>query len=487
MGATVPKETYQKRAAEPDFDFEIKRAYVQKIITTFPADMIARAYAAVLSATCGADQTPFGLKKFGFRFAGLALILVAAKSPLRAWLLLAMLCCFCGYTSIQYALRHAFHTSFIPFFFLGFLVHHAITCFFQHLPARNKNACPSQPPHADTRFIRPIGRAVIWTLLTILLFYIPWDIAARFQHYRVEKIRATYESVPLETVEHTRLRWNNRTLIAPKKTIEAKGFEGKCLLADFRVGILAVSFENVQGPLELRAIYEWENGIGDFGGPLNIAVRRQDEGSGPVILYFPVHEKINSNTDWSRFLGLTMSESALDGFTGLYHVENLDELSLLFNMLLPENKANFIYNQPLSIPWNGRSWKPYSAGSRHGECVNFEKITTALNNKNLQQATLLAQQATTSCQGSIRLTLLLAETKEKAEHIDEANHILADFLETFPHVSAAYRQIDQFFEKNGGVSRRISGWTAIAETFPDLELASVYLAEAQQTAHPQSP
>lgn len=485
MGATFPKSEYQERAAEPAFDVEVKRAYVNKIIMTFPADMLSRAYAAVMNTISGLTQTPIKVEKYGLWFTGIALLLIAANSPLRAWLLLAMLCCFCGYTSIQYAVRHAFHTSFVPFFFLGLLLQQVTTYTLRQHPIGKQHTEASKQKQTKPNALRLCFHAALWFLLTATLFYLPLAIAKHIQHGKVETIRTTYKSAPLEQVDYTRLRWDNRPLIAPTATIKSEGFTGKCLLADFTTGILVASFDNLldKDLKEFRAIYEWKDGIGDFGGPLNVHVRSKNNATGPVSLYFPVHEKIHDAANWSRFIGLSMSETAQASFKGLSIVKDISTLSLLFNMLIPEEEDRFIYNQPLSIPWKGRSWTKYHAGSFLTGYSSAWQIQNAIDGNNLHRAKELAQNATKNYQGSIIFTLLLAECLEFEGNTPEVHRIIGTLLATFPEVSTAYEQVDRYLDRHGGVTRKISGWSAIITDFPKLTAAKTYLDNAQAASN----
>ncbi len=470
LGATFPESVYQERAAEPDFDFEAKRAYVQKIIWTFPADMLSRAYAAVMRTTVGITPTPFGIARYGFWFTGIALILIAAQSPIRAWLLLAMLCYFCGYTSIQFATRHAFHTSFVPFFFLGFLLHHGSL----HLWRWRRYNNPGEQTTTEPLW-RPYCRAILWVLVTVALFYMPLMAAQQMQYKKVEELRVVYESAGLEAVGHKILIWEGKPLIAPTETVRASGFEGQCLLADFETGIVVATFENAPLPLNLNATYEWRGGIGDFGGPLHIS-QQNGEHSFTGSLYFPVHEKTNYGTDWSRFVGISMPEDIAPCFRGLYKVKNLTDVNLLVNMLITDEKDNFAHFQQLSIPWSGgASWSPYPFGSGLSLQNDSIQIETCIADNESTRAIALAKKALEQHPGSILFTTLLAEAYELKGETRESYNICTALLQLLPGVPAAYAELDDFFERQGGATRRLDMWSTIHKDFPTLVSAKKYL------------
>lgn len=473
LGATFPESVYQERAAEPDFDFEAKRAYVQKIIWTFPADMLARAYAAVMRATVGITPTPFRIGRYGFWFTCIALVLIAAQSPIRAWLLLAMLCYFCGYTSIQFATRHAFHTSFVPFFFLGFLLHHGNALFWRW---RRYNIL--EEPTTTEPLWRPYRRALLWVLVTTMLFCVPLMAAQQIQYKKVETLRIAYESAGLEALGHEMLIWDGQPLITPTETVRASGFEGQCLLADFATGIVVAAFENAPPSLNLHAVYEWKGGIGDFGSPLHISQQNREH-SFTGSLYFPVHEKTNYGTDWSRFVGLSMPEDVASCFRGLYKVKNLTDVNLLVNMLIAEEKDNFAHFQQLSIPWSGDvSWSPSPFGSGFSLQNDAMQIESYIADNDSARAIVLAKKALEQRPSSILFTTLLAEAYELKGETQESYNACTALLQLLPEVPAAYAELDSLFNLLGGSTRRLDMWSKILVDFPTLPLAEEYLRKA---------
>ncbi|MCK5860979.1 MAG: hypothetical protein KAH38_00750 [Candidatus Hydrogenedentes bacterium] len=464
-GITFPKSIYQKRAADPTFDFEVKQAYVQKIIMTFPADMLARSYAAVLSIIVGITQTPFGIEKYGLWFVSIALVLIASRNPFRAWLLLALLCYFCGYTSIQFTLRHAFHTSFVPFFFLGFLLHHM--CYYLGEKAGFKYFAIKTSNKKEKLNWIICRRTTIWLLLTIIIFYTPLLAAQHLQHKKIEELRRSYETADITPVNYKILQWDGKPFVAPTESIRIKSFEGKCLLEDFEMGILVAAFDNINMTMELHAIYEGQGGIGDFGGPLTVSVLKNEQ-TCPGKLYFPIYEKTTYRTDWTRFAGLSMSEEAISSFQGLYRVKDRNHVGLLANILLPDDKKEFCYNQYLSIPWNGKVQYPYAFNKNFFPVVQRMKIQHYLKEENFSKALELAAKMLKQRPGSIIFTLLLAEAQERSGAMEESYKTCANLLMLFPNIPASYEQLDLYFDKQGGVQRRVAGWSSILTHTPTL-------------------
>ncbi len=128
----------------PEYEM-IGRAYLWEIVKRFPADIVLRAYAAVLRVldelrVPANNPAPRGITSpllvwacrarvfvlsalvgSGRYYTGLALALVGSQSLRLGFFALFMLLYFAGYTGIQFNLRHCFHLQFISLWVLGFL------------------------------------------------------------------------------------------------------------------------------------------------------------------------------------------------------------------------------------------------------------------------------------------------------------------------------------------------------------------------------
>lgn len=478
MGATFPKHIYQERAAEPAFDQEVKDAYVRKISFTFPADMISRTYAAILRATVGISPTPLGIESFGFWFALMALLIIAAQSPFRAWIALGILCYFCGYTSLQYAPRHAFHLCFVPFFFLGFLIQQGLNYFRDNRLLGVDADTQIVPWHK--RLQKPLLRAFVWFVITLVSLGLPLSAAKTFQRQNVTALRDSYASAPLEPLPHIIMAWGNYSIAVPTFPIGAEGFNGKCLLEDFRSGIVVATFQNVKMPLNIRAVYEWSGGIGDFGGSLNVAISGQEPL--PAKIFFPVHEKTSYTSDWSRFIGLAFPSKQLAFFEGLYKVKTLENITLMPNLAIPENPSKFIFNQQLHFPWQGAKTKTTPYPPDLDLQPKITQIQENIRNRELDTAFTLTKSEMNKHPGSILFPLLLAEILELQGHEEESYAVCVEVLKSFPNLSVVYALVDDFFFRHGGNSRRHVMWASILQEMPDAVLAHKYAADVGQTA-----
>ncbi len=481
LGAAPVEQPYSIYADAPHYDQKMKRAYAQTIMKTFPADMLSRAYAAVLRIASGIVAAPGSPERYGVWFVAAGLLMVASVHPVRAWLLLAMLCYFCGYTSLQFAIRHAFHTSFVPFFFMGFVAHHGG----RHITGATINMF-----RPKRHVLRLFGcgrlrllciRLACWSVITAAAFAIPLQVALLWQANNVAALRHHYENASVTPVEHTTLMWDGRVLFAPMETIAAEKIEDAGLLANFNSGVLIAAFSNVSVPLDLRAVFEWDGNTGDFGGPINVSLSL-DGPPEKARLYFPVHEQaVDGGEHWSRFVGLSMSEGTAALFDGFYRADDLRDFSLLINMLLPETDERFLPAQQVSVPWTGKDWAPYYPyGAAYDLPVFAQTIKALLATSRPEHAVNEAAAALERYPGSLLITLLLAEALEQTERQQQAYEQCLSLLAMFPELPVVYEQVDIFFDKHGGADGRHNAWSKVIEDNPTLQKARAYLVRAEQ-------
>jgi hypothetical protein len=121
----------------------IARRQAELLYTTLPADVLTRAYGSVLALLCGAVRENirddayrpmlgplkrlraplhFPLLYLGFPLALLGFALMAARSPWRAFLSLAVFLYFLGYPSLSFQPRHVFHLTLACWWFPIFLL-----------------------------------------------------------------------------------------------------------------------------------------------------------------------------------------------------------------------------------------------------------------------------------------------------------------------------------------------------------------------------
>lgn len=121
-------------------------AYYRHIVTTFPADILTRAYSSVLQMielpfhqfqppiSAYESSRLYRLRawllepehRWGLAAAGAAVVMAGTSSLRLALALALLLAYFCGYPSIQFQQRHFFHLEFAGFFILGFVIQQLI-------------------------------------------------------------------------------------------------------------------------------------------------------------------------------------------------------------------------------------------------------------------------------------------------------------------------------------------------------------------------
>ncbi len=472
-GITFPREVYRERCNEPEFDLEMKQAFVFEMAKTFPADMLARAYAAVLRLATAIINSNHPIMREielrGLWFVVVGLLLLAAGSPIRASLALGLLCYFCGCTSIQFAIRHAFHMSFVPYFFAGFV-------FYRVWSALLRRGRPCPAACAKSRGVR-LAVAVAWGVAVMFLFYAPLLAARAVQTANVDTLHRGYAEAVLEPVAYETFEWNGRALFAPIEGRPCRLCQTMGMIYDIQTRHLAASFKQVDRPLDLLLAYEWEGLPWDFSAPATFNLAKN---AYPADLhyFFPVHETTTC-TDWNHFVGLSLPLDQAHLFTGFYQVADIEALGLLMNMVVPSDDSQFQSFQRLRLPWNGSEWTSYRVYDDFDPFSIVMDINGRLSQGAVDEAVDLARRALEQRPHSIQFTFLLAETLERAGQGEQAEAMCLELIDLYPNSFVLTARLNRYFEERGGAARRAQAWSAILETHPDYECAAAYLAQAQ--------
>ncbi len=479
-GVTLPVEAYRERSNDPEFDDIMKRAYVLGMAKAFPADMLTRAYAAVMRIATSVIRSENALSRFaesrGLWFAGAALMLAAGADPLRAGMILALLCYFCGVTSLQFAFRHVFHMSFVPYFFAGLTLQMVgLTCL-KGIRAFSASGVSSLASINRRKFFNYLMRMTLWAVITFAAFYCPLRLARVWQGHNVSVLRDSYARAARVPVKHKVLSWDSRVLFAPTEGRPCHECQTTGLIFNIHTRFLVAEFTDVTEPLDLYAVYEWQGGAGDFSSPFSYTLR---DGDGPVNLryYFAVHEPTTCD-DWSRFVGISLPEEQARHFNGFYQVLDVEPLGLLIHMAVPDDGARFIDAQRLDPPWSGAVWSPYEMFRFNALAREFE-IRGLLAANDPEAAVETAGAVLAQRPYSIQFTFLLAEALEQAGHVEQAYWRCMDLLDHFPDSFVLYARLDRFFDARGGAQRRADEWAALSARRPDLDCARSYLEKAR--------
>ena len=194
-----------------DYDV-VSWQYLRHILTTFPADMLTRVYAAVLRVLDLPFQVidpPFtghavlvyqararilGALQQSGPFLAAAFVLVLGWSSLRLALFAVFITMyFGGYPAIQFGARHYFHFEFITWAILAFLVERAV-----HLSvALVRKVRTAEPKRTRGPWpIRNIRRIAVCGALVATLLLVPLAALRRYQNGRVTRLLQSYVTSP---------------------------------------------------------------------------------------------------------------------------------------------------------------------------------------------------------------------------------------------------------------------------------------------------
>ena len=363
LGYTMPQETFmdtRDQMAALEREYFIKSAYVLFIVKTFPADMLTRSYAAVLRTVTGVRGNRFRIfrivEKFSFIFLIVSFLIIAAISPYKAWQLVLFLCFFCGYTSLQYSQRHAFHMSFTAYFFSAFALHHILSCVCRLL----RRHSIAEVGNIVYGYRRKCLMAFGWLVVTCLLFFIPLKIAGILQERSVYRLSENYRQAPRKALTYRQARWEGNALFVPEDTFPCYDCKINKDAPWARTRVLMARFKSGDAILNPAVAYEW-----DIPGPelrgAGIVHTREGVSTGFIDYYFVVH-LTDTCAEWNRFAGLLLPDDQADRLEGLYEITDLQGLGGLFHITLPENMEAFVPRQRVQLPWPCAFPEPYDFG-----------------------------------------------------------------------------------------------------------------------------
>jgi len=323
---------------------QVGKAFLFDTITTFPADLLTRAYAAVLWVIQGGTlQWPAAA--FFFRLGpwlmAAVLVLLSCHSLRLAWLALLLSLYFCGYVSVQVMYRHCFHLSFVPFWLFGFLVDrllHALTTqshFILH---------PSSFILHPSSFIPPLRRMALFCLGAGLLIFVPFYALRAYQCYAVDNLLEKYASADLESLESEATPLGDCVLLRPTKGLPSQSWPLAPYVWQSQDEYLVAAFAANAQWRHFWIRYETQHGANNYSQPIRLPPTGEAE-TRKTKYFFPVYERAIFPSDripgWGRFAGLALSKDRQADFEGFYRVKNADQFSLLLNMAVPEDRAFF--------------------------------------------------------------------------------------------------------------------------------------------------
>lgn len=335
---------------------EAGRVFFLDVLRTFPADVIGRAWAAVLASFQIQERAPeelagtpiidnefitrwsaqwrplaIMLARGGILFAVAGLLGLAALRLRPAFAALALTLYFCGYLSILFQFRHAFHVGFVALWYLLLCVHLALW---------GMRALYAAAPRAQgLAYKRGAVRAVAFALAVTLGFALPFGAARIWQHRAVGALAAAVIHAPREAIPLGRHPGDGGLYAVPETPLPELAGAEELPRMTVPYAYLAAEFTGAGEPFCMVICY------GDAAGKVGHTERIWYAGGarGETLRYFfPVYRwaevvppeegfYLNIEPKFARthFLGVWIAEPFTGRFAGLDRVIQPDNLRLL--------------------------------------------------------------------------------------------------------------------------------------------------------------
>ena len=364
------------------------RKMFRELAATFPADVIARWYGATALILRGSMVEDFGaygmvapnaaltaclslhrpladyLGRWGFWCGVGALLAIGAMDVRLGFAVFCFVLYFCGYTSLSFGWRHAFHLQVVTLWGPAFLLGQAFRIlaadgFVRNPSARNRLFTWVKAPWKDTR--RVLKRVTMLGILCCLLLGIPLGVARLYQRHTVDRVIDRYEAADLEALEWEARRSDDPTAPADGILYCPKSIPGLACPppSDYprwrrflrpadvpcfgiRTEYLVAEIEVPEGDTFITVKYADGPEIFDYWHPY---LRTPEEQGKTFRYFFPVYEytaefrAANWPVQLPSFLGLAVHPDAR--LTNLYRVRNKKDFPLVMGVWLPSDRDNF--------------------------------------------------------------------------------------------------------------------------------------------------
>ncbi|HOV74286.1 MAG TPA: hypothetical protein PK967_09980 [Candidatus Hydrogenedentes bacterium] len=340
---------------------QVGRRMVCDLAALYPADIVARWYGAALRCIRGLqgknasfDASVMGMRKsaalhaplarhlraYGVYYAAAAFLAISLHG-MRMGLAAAIIpLYFCGYTSLAFQMRHAFHLDFAAYWPAGFLLSLLVRFADGWIRGKSPRAALAAAglPHAPAGTL--VARPILATILLAVLLGAPLYAARKYQTSAMAPIIMNYRNAALEPIPMIQQQdADGRILIAPARMPDV---ERAWLAPDVFAHYFAIDFEcanNRSAPVRLGFRYK----------PADAAWDREDdlpewENLSTVRYFFPVfdfspHYRKNAWEPIADFQGIAVPDSLRP--IGFYRVRDLAPFPLLMHVWLPGDPAMF--------------------------------------------------------------------------------------------------------------------------------------------------
>jgi hypothetical protein len=352
----------------------IARLCAAELIATFPADVLTRAYGAVFKMLRGVNSTnnrgeasddlmtSFArlrapiidhLQGMGPLYATIVFLLLASRNVWFAFGALALVLYFLGYPSIEFQMRHAFHLSFIAFWFPLFLLQTLWSKWrgrremeleeLTDAPAGLEAMLPGE------RQLAPLRKALSFLAAVSMMFALPLWAAREWQQRQVSPILDAYADADLEPLRTREEPQPMGVLHLPDGAELFAELQGENALADllpplrapdFAVEYFAADLECSGVPVGVRFRYESIESYFEGGTDYRPDPERPQQ---TMRLFFPAFQFSDHfaaaypQNIFPKFRGLELPEGMR--LKQLYRVRNPRDFPFLMTMWLGEDRS----------------------------------------------------------------------------------------------------------------------------------------------------
>jgi len=455
----------QPRASKAAVDHLIE------IATVFPADLATRGLAAVryvlknpcmrlgpakglglnvdnkVIAVAHGIHAPLAQHFDGFGlFYAAGFLLLAVMADLRlGWILFLLLLYICGYTSIQFQLRHAFHLGFLPLWFLGFWLDRLWFAGNRLRDAEMRRSVRVVLFSPRRWWCPQTRRAMASCGVAAAMIAGPFYALRAYQDRAVGRLEEAYRQAELIPLAVEQIVQDDWILFRPERCPGERLPEtpGDGLPSwTVHTQYLAVDFAPDLSEHLMDIAYDQSEMFIPFDKIVSI---RTDAGihGGVTRFFFPVYEfylPISDVPGQSRFLGVRVPSEQAGDIQAVYCVRNPDDFPLLLNLTLPPDAGLFRRHVTM---WGG--------GTRVEEPIERRKA--------VQMAKGHACLAAGDFEGAVR-------AYRTAIAVDPFNSPIAhDALDS------AYTSREDYFG-------RVTEWRAMVSTYPENARAYYHLGRA---------
>lgn len=493
-------------------DARAERAWVLRALRTFPADAITRGYGSVLrtlgfgdvygapsytafSDVMGKIYRPVAswLHWLGPMLAAAVLLLIGARDFWQGGLIAFLLLYFCGATALECELRHAFHLCFIPFWFLGFMLH------------AGRLALRKCGRVAGLSVRRTGGLA----LLAAVVCGAPLGAARMYQHQTTGRLFARYAAAdlePLETQPEALANWvlfrqtsrpvdetmqDVRRPVSALLLAQALGPEpfSTALLhtglllwmtpeypeGHTQTHYLAADFDAISQDRVVLLKYETDGppAENDFSQP--VWVKGTSTASGVIRYFFPVYQVVIKGGR-NRFVGLAVPREQASAFRGLYAVRELDDFPLLLNVSLPADWT-------AAPRWETLNWDSDWSRYYRAETRGLDHMAAAKAAQGKTQRAILLYRAAIARRPRPYLEDRVRQLLVEQGDWPAAAEAYVRLIDLHPDDIGIYSTLDTLLREHLSPEYRAATWWDVAQAHPEAVDAWFFLGEALEATN----